>query len=187
MSISITTPRLELREYIETDIQGVHFYAKDPETVRYMTWGPNTRKDTEDFIQLAITQQSIKPRVNYHFVVTLKESKQIIGGCGIHVRQSKHKLAEIGYCFAKQFWGQGYATETVGSLLEFGFEKMQIHRFVAGCDPNNIPSERVLQKNGLRKEAHFAQALWHRGKWRDSLLYAILDSEWLISHISENG
>ena len=167
MSIRITTSRLTLREYTEADFEGVHSYAKDSETVQYMTWGPNTPKDTQDFIQLAIAQQIPEPRINYHFVVKLKVTNQIIGGCGIHVRQSKHKGAEIGYCFNKQFWGQGFATETLGALLKFGFEKMQMHRIFARCDPDNRGSERVMQKNGLRKEAHFVQELWQKGRWRE--------------------
>ena len=173
-----TTPRLIIREYIETDLDGVHAYARDPETVRFMTWGPNTLEDTRKFIQLAISQQKAKPRVHYHLVVALKESRQIIGGCGIHIHRPEHKNAEIGYCFNKKFWGQGFATETMAALLEFGFETLQMHRIIATCDPSNLGSERVMQKNGLRKEAHFVQELWQKGRWRDSLLYAILENEW---------
>ena len=180
--ILITTPRLILREYFEADFDGVHAYARDAETVRFMTWGPNKPEETRNFIQLAISQQSIEPRVHYHLVVALKESAQIIGGCGIHIHRPEHKNAEIGYCFNRQFWRQGYATETMRALLEFGFETLQMHRIIATCDPLNIGSERVMQKNGLRKEAHFVQELWQKGRWRDSLLYAILESEWYNSY-----
>ena len=181
MTIPITTSRLILREYVEADFEGVHAYAKDPETVRFMTWGPNTPENTRDFIQLAIAQQAVEPRINYHFVTVLMASDQIIGGCGIHIRRPEHKSAEIGYVFNKQYWGQGYATESMGALLKFGFETLQMHRIIATCDPNNIGSERVMQKNGLRKEAYFIQELWQKGRWRDSLLYAILESEWFNS------
>lgn len=177
-NIIITTPRLIFSEYTESDFEGVHAYAQDPETVRFMTWGPNKPEVTRDFIQMAISQQAVEPRVNYHFVVRLRESDQIIGGCGIHIRQPAHRGAEIGYCFNRQFWGQGYATETLNALLQFGFEELKLHRIIATCDPRNIGSERVMQKNGLRKEAHFIQELWQKGEWRDSLLYAILESEW---------
>ncbi|MFC1996561.1 GNAT family N-acetyltransferase, partial [Chloroflexota bacterium] len=183
-TIKITSSRLILREYTEADFQGVHMYAKDPETVRFMTWGPNSHQETRDFIELAISQQSIEPRRNYHFAVTLKENNHLVGGCGIHCHRMLHKSAEIGYCFNKQFWMQGYATETTGALLKFGFESMQMHRIIARCHPDNVGSERVMQKNGLRKEAHFVQELWQREQWRDSLLYAILDSEWFENQIN---
>ena len=176
--ITLITPRLNLREYVETDFAGVHVYSQDPETVRFMTWGPNTPEDTHTFIDLAISQQAEVPRLNYHFVVTLRENKQIIGGCGIHLRRPEHQGAEIGYCFGKHFWGQGFATEAAAALLKFGFEQLNLHRIIATCDPRNRGSERVMQKNGMRKEAHFIQELWQKGEWRDSLLYAILENEW---------
>ena len=174
----ISTPRLTLREYIETDFEGIHAFSKDAETVKFMTWGPNTPEDTRNFIKLAISQQSIQPRVNYHFVVRLQDSDQIIGGCGIHIRRPEHRSAEIGYCYHKKYWGQGFATEAMGALLKFGFEDLAMHRIFATCDPLNIGSERVMQKNGFRKEAHFRKELWRRDGWRDSLLYAILEEEW---------
>jgi len=174
----IATPRLTLCEYAESDFEGVHAYARDPETVRFMTWGPNQPEQTHNFIQMAISQQTVDPRVNYHFVVKFRLSDQIIGGCGLHIRRLEHHGAEVGYCFNRQFWGQGFATETMAALLKFGFEEQKLHRIIATCDPRNIGSERVMQKNGLRKEAHFVQELWQRNEWRDSLLYAILDREW---------
>jgi len=177
---SIVTTRLILREYTLKDFEGVHEYSRDHETVRFMTWGPNTPEDTRNFIQLAITQQSVEPRVNYHFVVTLRETHEIIGGCGIHIKRPEHRSAEIGYCFNSTYWGQGYATETMGALLKFGFKELNLHRIIATCDPANIGSERVMQKNGLHKEAHFIEELWtaRNHEWRDSVLYAILDREW---------
>jgi RimJ/RimL family protein N-acetyltransferase len=66
----------------------------------------------------------------------------------------------------------------MSALLKFGFEQLNLHRIIATCDPRNIGSERVMQKNKLRKEAHYIQNLWQKGEWRDSLLYAILESEW---------
>lgn len=179
-NITIKTLRLILREYTLEDFEGVQDYSRDPDTVQFMTWGPNTPEDTRNFIQLAISQQPVEPRVNFHFVVELQETRQIIGGCGIHIRQPEHRGAEIGYCFNRNFWGQGFGTESMAALLKFGFEQLNLHRIIATCDPRNIGSERVMKKNKLHKEAHFIEKLWHakNHEWRDSLLYAILDREW---------
>ena len=168
-NLPITTKRLILRDYTEADFEGVHAYAKDPETVLFMRWGPNTPEDTRKFIQLAIAQQMIEPRVNYHFAVVLGESHKIIGGCGIHIRRPEHRGAEIGYCFHRNFWNKGYATETTGALLKFGFEDLNLHRIIATCDPRNIGSERVMQKNGLHKEAQLIEELWSakQHEWRE--------------------
>jgi ribosomal-protein-alanine N-acetyltransferase len=177
-SIPVPTTRLLLREYSVDDFEGVHAYAKDEETVQFMTWGPNTLEDTVSFIQSTIVQRSIQPRVHYHFVVVLQENLQIIGGCGIHITRPEHRTAEIGYCFNKLLWGQGYATETAGALLKFGFESLNLHRIEATCDTHNLGSARVMEKNGMRREGHFREHLWQKGEWRDTYLYAILDHEW---------
>ncbi len=176
--MNLITPRLRLREYAEDDFEGVHAYSRDPETVQFMTWGPNSPEDTRTFIRTAIEQQTSEPRLNYHFVVTLVNDGRIIGGCGIHLRNPEQRSAEIGYCFHKSYWGQGFASEAAAALLRFGFERLNLHRILATCDPRNLGSARVMEKNGMRREAHFIENLWQKGAWRDSWLYAILEREW---------
>lgn len=177
-NIKLFTPHLIMREYKEADFPGIHDYASDPETVQYMTWGPNTPEETRKFINLAIYQQQVVPRVNYHFVILLLKTEQIIGGCGIHVCVPDKDTAVVGYCLNKQYWGQGYGTETLGALLKFSFDQIGLHRIKATCDTRNIGSVRVMEKNGMSREAHLIQHIWQKGEWRDSYLYAILGSEW---------
>jgi len=75
-------------------------------------------------------------------------------------------------------WGKGYASEAARRVLAFAFEELDAHRVIAFCDAENRASERVMQKLGMRREAHMLQTRLLRGEWRDELLYAILDSEW---------
>jgi ribosomal-protein-alanine N-acetyltransferase len=142
--IILRSPRLIIRDYKFEDFSGVHEYACDPETVSYMTRGPNSEEDTSKFISLAISQQTKIPRANYHFVVVLTSNERIIGGCGIHIRDPKQRKAEIGYCFNKSYWRRGYATEAAGELLRFGFTSLDLHRIIATCDTQNIASANVL-------------------------------------------
>jgi len=178
--ISLRTPRLIIRDYTIEDFSGVHEYARDPETVSFMTWGPNSEEDTLNFIDLAISQQTINPRLNYHFAAVFPGTEQIIGGCGIHVRSPKKRTAEIGYCFNKTFWRQGYATEAAGELLRFGFDALVLHRIIATCDTQNIGSANVLERINMRREAHYVEHVWQHLRWRDSYLYAILEREWRV-------
>ena len=171
MATAITTHRLILRDYQLTDFEGIHAYAADPEVVRFMTWGPNTPEDTRAFIQLAISQQGVKPRANYHFVAALKTKGQIIGGCGIHIEQSENRAAYIGYGFNRHFWGQGFATESAQALLKFGFEQLNLHRTWATCDPQNFASARVLEKIGMTCEGRLREHKWNKGAcWPQKIL-----------------
>ena len=75
-------------------------------------------------------------------------------------------------------WGRGYTTEAARAMIDFGFRELGLHRIWADCDPRNVASWRVLEKLGLRREAHLRQNARIKGEWVDSLLYAILDREW---------
>jgi ribosomal-protein-alanine N-acetyltransferase len=173
----IRTERLVLRDFEEADWKSVHDYASDLEVVRYVDWGPNTIEETKSFIQRAIAHQHEQPRRNYDLAVALKSQKLIIGGCGIHVSNPDNREGWIGYVLNRNFWGQGYATETAKALLKFGFEQLNLHRIFATCDPANIASARVLEKIGMKREGRLREHRWAKEKWRDSLLYAILDYE----------
>jgi len=175
---SLETDRLTLREFKERDWQAVHAYASDPEVVRHVEWGPNTEEDTRAFIQRALAQQQEQPRSNYGFAVVLKKQDLLIGACGIRISNPDQREGWIGYVFNRRFWGQGYATEAARALVAFGFDQLDLHRIFATCDPANVASARVLEKTGMRCEGHLREHKWQKGRWRDSLLYAILDHEW---------
>lgn len=174
----LTTKHLVLREFDELDWQAVHEYASDPEVVRYVKFGPNTKKETQDFVRRAIASQQEQPCRDYQFAVVLKTEEQLIGGCGINISNPDHREGWIGYCFNRHFWGQGYATEAAKVLLTFGFNQLKLHRIFATCDPKNIASKCVLEKIGMQREGLLREHEWVKGIWRDSFLYAILEHEW---------
>ena len=174
----IRTERLVLRDFEEADWEAVHSYGSDLEVVRYMDWGPNTQEETKKFIQRAIAHQKEQPRRIYTLAIVLKPKNKLIGGCGIYVSNPENREGWIGYCLNRNLWRQGYATETAKALLKFGFDQLNLHRIFATCDSANTASARVLEKTGMQREGHFREHKWAKGKWRDSLLYAILDYEW---------
>jgi ribosomal-protein-alanine N-acetyltransferase len=176
--VVIHTKRLILREFDETDWQTVQSYASDPEVVHYMDWGPNTQEETKAFISRSISYQKEKPRRKYTLAITLKEENKLIGSCDICVVSSENKEGWIGYCLNRQLWRKGYATETAKALLGFGFQGLGLHRIFATVDPANIASINVLGKIDMQLEGHLREHKWVKGKWRNSLLYAVLENEW---------
>ena len=174
----ILTKRLILRDFNEEDWKSVHEYASDPEVVRYVEFGPNKEEESKSFIHRALVHRKEKPRKDFTLAIVLKATNTLIGGCGIYLISPDNQEGSIGYVLNRNFWGQGYATETAQALLEFGFNQLKLHRIFATCDPKNTASARVLEKIGMRREAYFREHKWIKGKWRDSLLYAILEHEW---------
>jgi RimJ/RimL family protein N-acetyltransferase len=173
----ILTTRLELREFRQSDWKAVQGYASDSEVVRYMEWGPNTEKDSQDFIKRSIAYKRERPRKNFDLAVVLRRDGTLIGGCGIYLTDPANREGYIGYVFNRKFWGRGYATETARALVEFGFHKLNLHRIFSWCDSENLASARVMEKIGMTQEAYHRQNKLIKGKWRNTVLFAILEDD----------
>jgi RimJ/RimL family protein N-acetyltransferase len=168
---------LLLREFVESDWSGVHEYARLPQVVRYMPWGPNTEEQTRQVVERYIKSQQEDPRLKWEFAVTLSQTGRVIGACGLTVNTA-NRCASIGYVYNPDVWGQGYATEAAGAILDLGFRHLDLHRVIGTCNTNNVASARVLEKCGMRREGHLIQDCLEKGRWRDSYLYAMLQSDW---------
>lgn len=177
IDLRLETERLILRDFEESDWQAIHSYASDPEVVRFAQWGPNSETDTKNFIQRTISSQQEEPRQAFELAVILKSDNRLIGSCGLYLSSEQNREGFIGYCFHRDFWGRGYATEAAKAILGFGFQQLGLHRIFATCDPENLRSARVLEKIGMQREGYLREDKYVKGKWRDSLLYAILDRE----------
>lgn len=87
--------------------------------------------------------------------------------------------AEIGWAFDPAFHGRGYATEAVREILRLAFAELRLRRVEAYCFAENEPSWRLMERVGMRREAHtIADGLHRDGTWRDGLTYALLAEEW---------
>ncbi|WP_394727326.1 GNAT family N-acetyltransferase [Altererythrobacter sp. GH1-8] len=84
----------------------------------------------------------------------------------------------IGYITAAHRQGEGIAKECAGELMRYLFEAEQHHRLTAGTDPQNSASNRVLEKLGFRREAHFVKSVKTHMGWCDEYIWALLRSDW---------
>jgi ribosomal-protein-alanine N-acetyltransferase len=94
-------------------------------------------------------------------------------GCLEKVR----KTGEIGYSIHHNFWGQGLMSETFKTLIEFGFNNMNLHSIEANVNPQNQQSIKLLERVGFKKEAHFRENYLHNGEFKDSFIYCLLESD----------
>ncbi len=174
----VETERLILRELNKEDFASIHSYVSDPEVCRYQTWGPNSEADTQCFLDGSIKYQFDSPRYHYEIAVVTRADNKLIGSCSIHITNLQNREGSIGYCYNKQYWRSGYASEAAKAIIKFGFEDLNLHRIFATCDPNNIGSSKVLEKIGMKREGHLRENMWQKGKWRDSFVYSILEDEY---------
>ena len=150
MGLQLQAERLIIREFIYEDWPAVHAYASDPKVTRYMSWGPNDEAASRGFVKAAVAQQQEVSRTAYDLAITLKSNGKLIGGCGIY--RQRFKEGEMGYCLHRAYWNKGYVTEAAAALLEFAFSQEDFHRIYATCDPQNLGSARVMEKNGMRRK-----------------------------------
>jgi RimJ/RimL family protein N-acetyltransferase len=181
---TLETPRLILRETCEEDFAAVHSMGGNPANVVYMAWGPNGEEQTRAFIAHAMKEARAAPRVSFHFAVTLRSTGRLIGTCDISREKDWHGRGFIcgglGWILHMDHWKQGYGTELAAALIRFGFEELNLHRICSSCDAENYGSYRVMERNGMRREATHVKAFWARvdKEWVDQAEYAILAEEY---------
>ena len=111
------------------------------------------------------------------FGITLRDSGAIAGVVGIVLKREDDR-GEIGYWIAREFQGQGIASEAVAAAIDYGFEALGLNRIEAAHFSRNPASGRVMQKCGMRHEGRLRQLHKKWGEYVDCELYAILRSEW---------
>jgi len=174
----ISTERLYLRRLKLSDAEVMFHYRADPEIYRYQNWQPSGIRDVEYFITDRIAEEPDVPGTWYQFGIFVKGENTMIGDLGIHFLEDE-KQCEIGYTLASDFQGKGYALEAVKGILGYLFGSLKKHRVIGSVDPGNIKSTNLLEKIGMRKEAHFRKSLLVNGQWTDDVIYAILEEEWI--------
>ncbi|AEY66793.1 GNAT family protein [Clostridium sp. BNL1100] len=124
------------------------------------------------------SQEKEEPRKFIRFAIILKSNNRLIGECGLNCPIHFHKGGEIVYRLSKEYWGRGYATESVKEVISFGFKELSLHRIDALCDSRNLDSIKVLQKAGMIYEGCMREHRWVKERWRDSVLYSIPNTEY---------
>jgi [ribosomal protein S5]-alanine N-acetyltransferase len=178
--LNIITNRLKIRELSLGDIDHIHSLHSTPETDRFNTLGiPESIQTTEKLLAEWLTAQDTLPRTSYVFYIELKDSSQFIGLIALNLREFKYRSAEVWFKLSFLYWGKGYGTEALTSILDFGFHELNLHRIEAGCAVENSGSIRMLEKAGMAKEGTKRKILPIRGEWEDAYSYAILEEEFI--------
>jgi RimJ/RimL family protein N-acetyltransferase len=171
----LQTPRLILRRMTLADGPAVHRYMSDPDITR---WLP------EGLLDVAGAQAFARKHAGRSWTalaVVERRSGELVGHMDFHPWYG-HATHEVGWAIAADRQGLGYATEAAHALLAHAFGPLACHRVIATCQPENVASWRVMEKLGMRREAHFRRGLWQaNGEWWDEYFYALLADEYASS------
>jgi len=152
---TIETRRIHLRPFTSDDLDEFALMGRDPEVMRYIGTGrPQSREQTTARLNGIIEHQN---RHGFGLWAAIdKASGAWMGFCGLQFLDNTSEV-EVGYRLAKRFWGMGLASEGAKASLRYGFEELGLEQIVAVVQPENVASQRVLEKIGLRylKDARF--------------------------------
>jgi|SRR5690606_2906125 len=175
----IETERQYLRPILSKDCHAVFSYRSDKSANKYQGWIPENLQEVEDFI--AKNPETFnQPDTWFQLVIIEKCSKELIGDIGVHFCGKENKQVEIGCTLNSKHQGNGHATEALTHVMEYLFTVLDKHRIITSIDPNNTTAINLVERLGFRKEAHFAESLFSKGKWIDDLIYACLKKEWKL-------
>ncbi|MDR6302054.1 GNAT family N-acetyltransferase [Mesonia maritima] len=176
MKLNLTSTRLNLEIIKEEDLQEIHELHLHPEVDKFNTAGiPENIEETRKVIEKLLA--SVESGNAYVFSVFIASTRQFIGMITLNLGSKKYNAAEVWFKFSPQFWNKGFASESLGRIIQFGFDELNLHRIEAGCAIENFGSIRVLEKAGMKREGHRRKALPLKTGWSDNFEYAILESD----------
>ena len=174
----VETERL-LRPFAVDDFDALFTLRSRPDITRYLYWEPQTEHEVRATLEKKIESVAIRSQdEGIALAVVLKATNEVIGDIILQLVGAEHRGGEIGFIIHPDHHGHGYATEAARAVLQLAFQEVGLHRVFGRLEPRNEPSARVLEKLGMRREAHFVENEYVKGEWQSELVYAILDREW---------
>ena len=172
----LVTERLVLRELRTSDAERVFAMRSDPAVMRHVN-RPMATSITDAIELIERINTNIAANEAVHWALTRAGEDTFLGLIGFWRIVKEHHYAELGYTLMQEAWGQGYASEAIDTVVNFGFGTMGLHRVEAITRPANTVSMRVLEKNAFVREAFRRQDIFWNGVFHDSVHYGRLVTE----------
>jgi ribosomal-protein-alanine N-acetyltransferase len=170
VTMELQTPRLILRSFCEEDLNAMAELFANPDFMRF-SLGSYTREQTRAVLQKFLSWE--ETGLPSQFAVVLRENNQVLGYCGFLHHPEVPNEVEIGYRLNPEYWNRGLITEAARVVRDHGFRDCELSRVISLIHPDNVPSRRVAEKNGMKIE----KEITFRGF--PTLVYAITREQWL--------
>jgi RimJ/RimL family protein N-acetyltransferase len=177
--LPIATERLLLRPFAADDADALHAIRSQPEVVRYLYEGPMSHAEAVEVARRRGGETALEEEGDkLSLAMELRATGELAGDLVLILTSVAHRQGEVGYTLHPGHQGRGLATEGARAILALGFGVFGLHRIAARLDGRNAASARVLERLGMRREAHLRENEWVKGEWTDELVYAMLAREW---------
>lgn len=184
----IQTERLILRPHRLDDLADLVQFHGDPEVVRYIPWPVRDRAATEQALRLKLGQGELRePGQWLVLAVERRDSATVIGEVLLKWASALDRQGELGFAFAREHHGHGYAAEAAAAMLRLGFDELGLHRITAVCIEQNEASARLLQRLGFSRQGRLVDSVLFKGEWATQLLFGLTDDEWRCRQAGSSG
>lgn len=171
------TDRLVLRRLHDGDAAAFAAYRSDPEVARFQSWEAPYPVDQARALIAGMRDVALAEPGAW-LQVGIEAAGRLVGDVAVHVDGDDPRQARLGFTLAPDAQGHGYASEAVRAVIHLLVTEHAIHRVSADCDARNARSWALLERVGMRREAHLLQSAWWKGEWTDEYVYAVLAEEW---------
>ncbi|GAA0778671.1 N-acetyltransferase [Roseibium denhamense] len=174
-------------------IEAGEHYLRPPVMGDYKTWA-SLRQDSRSFLTPweplwpsdDLTKAGFRRRLRRYsrdrkegrsltFLLFRSKTDEVLGGLTLsNIRRGVSQSTTLGYWMGERFAGRGHMSAAVAMILPFCFDVLRLHRIEAACLPNNMPSIRLLENAGFKREGYARNYLLINGTWQDHLLFACL-------------
>lgn len=174
----LQTPRLQLRAFRACDFPAYAAYHSQADVYRFLYMAPPAGAQLREQFSSVLSAPFATDGDTRHMAVVRTADGAVIGEVLLKIASLSALQLEVGYIFHPHYAGHGYATEAVAAMLHWGFDGMQAHRIFARLDALNLASVKLVERLGMRREAHLIQNDRFDGTWGDEYIYAVLRSEY---------
>lgn len=174
----ITTKRLTIQLTNMNDLEDIYEYVKDEEVMKYEREDYSTIESFEKILEILVKHELL-------YSVRLLNSSKVIGHLFLgKTHPEVNNEYNLGYIFHPLYQGKGYCTEACKVIVDYGFQSLHANRVRAACNPENIPSWKVMEKIGLIKEGYFKKRFFIKNDefgnpiYTDEVVYGIQKEDW---------
>jgi RimJ/RimL family protein N-acetyltransferase len=174
----ITSKRIKLRAIEESDATAYFNWINDPETNFWRGLYPPISTDNA-LAEIKVLKQNDSTK----FTLSIVDSdEKLIGIVGLRRICTRSRRAEIWiYIGEKNFWSKGYGQEALSSLVDYGFDEMNLHRIWLECNPEFTQAVRCYEKVGFEKEGILKDGYYRRGQYRDTMMMGLIRKHGRVS------
>ncbi|ROR25768.1 ribosomal-protein-alanine N-acetyltransferase [Mobilisporobacter senegalensis] len=169
---TIKAKNILLRRFKKEDDKDVFEYGSDEKALKYLIW--DGLKTLDDAKSVIIDYYWSRPGI---YAIELKKNKKCIGCIDLRL-EPEHEKASFGYVLNRDYWGKGYMTEALFTVLSLCFDKLELNRVESTHYIGNEGSGKVMKKCGMEFEGIGKQEVKIKGVFHDVAHYAITRNTW---------